>query len=275
MIKTTYEFISPEKARQYLETNTNNRNLNAQHVRVLANEILEGRWQVTHQGIAFSESGELIDGQHRLNAVIAANRAVGMMVSRDVPSNANDMYMIDMGRKRSVSDVLQMAGYNGMLTSKSMIATLNALFSVKGGRKTKLTPDEIMQYMQENPEICKVLYSLTNIRSGRQSTKAGGANLYAACFAAYLAGEREMAIRSFIRCYFMNEIDPEYNAKAALDLGDYLSRYKLTGSEHVIRAESAIYNYIHNNKRGSANIERYKAKTVWFYPVKHGLRKEK
>ena len=35
----------------------------------------------THQGIAFDENGVLQDGQHRLCAIVSANKPVDMMVT--------------------------------------------------------------------------------------------------------------------------------------------------------------------------------------------------
>jgi hypothetical protein len=37
--------------------------------------MVEGRFQVTHQGIGFDEDGQLTDGQHRLQGIV--NSGVG------------------------------------------------------------------------------------------------------------------------------------------------------------------------------------------------------
>lgn len=45
-------------------------------VKGFAEAMSRGEWMVTHQGIAFSSAGVLVDGQHRLAAVIEAEHAI-------------------------------------------------------------------------------------------------------------------------------------------------------------------------------------------------------
>lgn len=49
-----------------------------------ANSIRCGEWVTTHQGIAFNKDGKLVDGQHRLMAIVEADRAIEIMVATDV-----------------------------------------------------------------------------------------------------------------------------------------------------------------------------------------------
>jgi predicted methyltransferase len=88
-----------------LATNTHNRKPRKRHVDILAKEILSGEWQLTHQGIAFSAPSEdgtatLIDGQHRLLAIAAAERPATLLVSRGWPMATQEA--ADMGTARSV-----------------------------------------------------------------------------------------------------------------------------------------------------------------------------
>ncbi len=78
------EVITPEAARKLLQYNTSNRPIRQQHVANLAKDMKEGRWQVTHQGVAVALDGTLLDGQHRLHAVMESGRTVTMMVARGV-----------------------------------------------------------------------------------------------------------------------------------------------------------------------------------------------
>ena len=81
--------ISPEMARRWLEVgNTRNRNMNMAYCERLARDMREGRWVLTHEGIAFSPNGRLLDGQHRLQAIILADLPVAMFVWFDVPAEA-------------------------------------------------------------------------------------------------------------------------------------------------------------------------------------------
>ena len=74
--------ITPEMAREWLKKNMhNNRPVLKATVHNYARQMRCGTWNLTHQGIAFDQNGELVDGQHRLSAIIEANVPVKMNVT--------------------------------------------------------------------------------------------------------------------------------------------------------------------------------------------------
>lgn len=101
--------LEPDQARELLNTtNTRNRPLNPNTVEAYSRIIKEGRWKLTHQGIAFDTNGELIDGQHRLAAIANAGTPVKIMVTRNV--DPAEFTVIDVGRRRTPADALGVAG---------------------------------------------------------------------------------------------------------------------------------------------------------------------
>jgi hypothetical protein len=94
--------VTPEMAEQWLKLNNGNRRLRRWWAEALAAAMRRGEWLPTHQGIAFAESGHLIDGQHRLVAIIKAGIAQQMLVVHGVPDSA--FSVLDIGAKRSISD---------------------------------------------------------------------------------------------------------------------------------------------------------------------------
>lgn len=103
------EMISPAQAKEYLERSIPNRRINDGTVTRYADDMREGRWSNNGQPIIFNEAGELLDGQHRLRAVIVSGRTVAFMVTRGVPTVA--METMDTNRPRSLNDVLTLKGY--------------------------------------------------------------------------------------------------------------------------------------------------------------------
>lgn len=103
------ETITPEKAKQYLERNPNNRNLRPTRVDQLAAMMKNGHWRLTHQGIAFNCDGTLRDGQHRLAAIIKANVPVTILVTRGLQDDA--MLYIDTSMPRSEADAFTIWGF--------------------------------------------------------------------------------------------------------------------------------------------------------------------
>jgi hypothetical protein len=101
--------ITPEMAGDWLDSsNHDNRSIRKGHVSSLAAEINKGLWKATHQGIAFSKTGRLVDGQHRLKAIIEADRPTVLTVFTDLN---DDMFgVLDRGANRSIRDELKLGG---------------------------------------------------------------------------------------------------------------------------------------------------------------------
>lgn len=98
--------VTPAQAKAFLTKNLkDNRKLRRTYIDYLADCILRGEWKLTHQGIAISSAGELLDGQHRMHAIIKAGVAVPMRVTVDVEPDA--FVAMDRGRVRSDGDVLK------------------------------------------------------------------------------------------------------------------------------------------------------------------------
>lgn len=99
--------VTPELAKAFLQTNTGNRTKRGRWIADLAGMIQRGEWITTHQGIAFSKSGKLLDGQHRLEAIVLANMPVEIMVTRGVSDDA--FKVLDNGVKRTLADLTGMS----------------------------------------------------------------------------------------------------------------------------------------------------------------------
>lgn len=127
-MNTRQETITPEKAKDYLAKQTGlQRSLSPRRVEAYAADMRANNWPLTHQGIAFDEQGFLIDGQHRLHAIVAAGVPVRMQVSYDVDPAT---YMkLDAGKPRSMADVLGTAGFtkNRALIAATVRSMIDAL----------------------------------------------------------------------------------------------------------------------------------------------------
>lgn len=102
------EMVGPERASELLARNTKNRKLNERTVRILVDQLQKGLWKETHQGIAIAESGELLDGQHRLTAVVRAGVTIPLWVATGMPDSCADV--LDTGRKRNPADAFSIHG---------------------------------------------------------------------------------------------------------------------------------------------------------------------
>ncbi len=115
--------ITPEIAIRWLEANDNNRPVSQMRVQQLAKDMTDGVFELTHQGIAFDSDGKLIDGQHRLWAVVESKKTVLMFVCFGL-DRGEVVHYIDDGRPRSMTDKL---GYGGIDTNKRRVSVVRTM----------------------------------------------------------------------------------------------------------------------------------------------------
>ena len=113
MAKETFEIknVTPALAASWLGTMRRNRKLSAPRVKRYAQAMKDGLWKLNGQNIIFDKDGVLIDGQHRLQAVLVADCDVQMGVMRGVDPTAWDT--VDWGRARTLTDALTAKGRTG------------------------------------------------------------------------------------------------------------------------------------------------------------------
>lgn len=97
---TSIELITPDAAKELLKRNPFNRKINPNKVAHYARQMSIGEWPLTHQGIALDEDDFVIDGQHRLSAVVQSGKSVLMRVTRGIPRNTQ--WAMDKGEPRRI-----------------------------------------------------------------------------------------------------------------------------------------------------------------------------
>jgi hypothetical protein len=149
-LEITFESITPTLAAQYIATNDTNRYLGPVLVDSYARDMVEGRWQLTGQGIIFSMDGRLIDGQHRMAAVIQSGVTTRMMVVRG--TRPSTMAVLDSGRKRTAADHLGLQGCPNRMVHAS-IARLTMLFDkeeIQNIRHRTCSNAEVLAFSDEH-----------------------------------------------------------------------------------------------------------------------------
>lgn len=136
---TSIETITPAIAAQMLKRNTHNRALRAALVDMYAREMKNLQWRETHQGIAINCDGTLLDGQHRLAAIVQSGRAQKMVVARGVPS-ASQIVMDDHA-KRSAADAITLDG--GAIVDAMTVAIARGVVRYASGDSSPMSRQEI------------------------------------------------------------------------------------------------------------------------------------
>jgi hypothetical protein len=134
-VKTTYMNITPDVASQWLEGNVRNRRIDQRHVDILAQDMAAGKWRLTHQGIAFNDQGMLVDGQHRLWAILQCGCTISMAVSFGLSTESIDA--IDGVKARTAVDRMTLSGAFGTegVTSYHAATLREMVRGMSNGRK--------------------------------------------------------------------------------------------------------------------------------------------
>lgn len=164
------QLITPEIATKLLASNTMNRRLRKSRVAEMAGAMARGEWRFNGDAIRIAETGELLDGQHRLHACIAANIPFTAIVVSELPKDV--FSTIDFGAKRSNSDVMFIRGEkNSSLLAAT--ARLQFIFEQTGNpyttnRLKHPSPAQIVDLVQMSPDLrdcAKYVESTRFIRS--------------------------------------------------------------------------------------------------------------
>lgn len=104
------EIIAPERAEEYLASRSTQRPLSEQHARTIATAMSGGRFVQTGEAIHFNIEGHLINGQHRMRAIVISGISAEFLVVRDLP--VESFAHMDQGKRRSSGDTLASMGFS-------------------------------------------------------------------------------------------------------------------------------------------------------------------
>lgn len=151
--------VTPQQAKAWLEqANTRNRPLSELHWMGMAIDMMEGRWEYNGDAIRFSNSGVLLDGQHRLRACVESNVPFETDVIFGLDPTVMDT--IDIGRGRRASDVVALKGVENAITACAAASLL--LVHQKHGLQRVQSPDayptktEVSAFVVANPRLSQV-----------------------------------------------------------------------------------------------------------------------
>lgn len=100
--------ITPDDAYKWLERNKLNRAVRQNKVDYYALMMKRGEWREDREPIEFDNEGRLVNGQHRLFAIIESNVTIRSTIRFGVAEE--DIAVIDTGLARTAGDLLRIKG---------------------------------------------------------------------------------------------------------------------------------------------------------------------
>lgn len=237
--------ISPALAEKWLEKNIVNRSLRDYLVCSYARDMKEGKWLLNGEAIRFNKSGMLVDGQHRLSAIIRAGVTVKILVISEVDDNAAAIY--DTGAKRNPADALRMWGCDPSLCNNQIIGMINLIRQTYMTKNNyKCTNSELKEIVDKYQDELRTVKSICVSRSGAVSVNSG--IIMAGVFCAYMNGVDEDVLTSFTTILSNGFYEGAYQSAAIVLRNDIIQKKISFGgaqnrvdSLHAI--EKAIYDF--------------------------------
>lgn len=154
------EVVTPAKAEEYLQKNPKNRAISPKTVNAYARDMENGDWLDTGESIKFDVRGNLLDGQHRLAAVVRSGCKIRLSIVRNVVPEARKV--MDTGRRRSVADNLSM---DFGVKNPTQVASAARLIlrwragMIRQSTALRITDSEIYEFVVENDPALQVAAS--------------------------------------------------------------------------------------------------------------------
>jgi len=144
-----------------LEMNINNRPIRKGIVECYKQDISDGRWFVTNQGIGIDINGVLVDGQHRLQAIKDMGYPpIRLLILSGLDPEVRSV--IDQHAKRSVRDIWRLVFDHNVGSQAPAICSViyRARTNFKAG---KISPQRLRDVLEEHTEEMQLI--LENVQN--------------------------------------------------------------------------------------------------------------
>lgn len=163
-MKLTTLIVTPAIAAEMLARNKLNRPLSSYWVFMLASAMKAGEWKLNGEAIKIDTNGDIIDGQHRLHAIIKSGRAIPLCVIEDLPTDIFDT--LDQGKRRSAADVLAIGGAKNSCAISSALRVITFLEGTATSLTSVRTP-LILDAFERHPDVAYWVSMFTGLQTLR------------------------------------------------------------------------------------------------------------
>lgn len=265
--------ITPAMAEEWLAGKVHNRVLRDERCLMFADLIEQGKFYLTHQGIAFDEEGRLIDGQHRLQGIALARIPTPMMVTTGLKREV--MKCVDTGISRNVRDNISIATGHTPDADRVRVACALLRFTTNR-RKGKATADEVQEILKKHENALDFVIAFVKAKKPGIST----AWVSAIFLRAYYDPKRARAsdLMSFLISGYVDDAEP--CRVLAVRLRDYLiggsgvAESKSQSTAAYMRVERAIRAFVNTealSKLVLATEEQFPLPGESIVPIRRGM----
>lgn len=159
-VKVELVDVTPEMADQWLRRNKHNRRFRTGVANKYTRDMAHGLWMFNGEPIQIDWNNNILNGQHRLTAVVKSHTTQKFLVISNLPPEAQDT--MDSGAKRTPGDVLSLRGFRDGRTLASIgRMALQVELSPNVARESRnWTTGEITQRIERDAYMIKVAEDL-------------------------------------------------------------------------------------------------------------------
>jgi hypothetical protein len=253
-IEYRLETVTPEMALDWLTNQTENRNLRQQDIKVMADDMRNGRWKDNGETIKFLKDGRLADGQHRLHAVLEAEVNVPFHIVANLDEDA--LSTIDTGRARQVHDLMKILGDKLHSPLAASCASMMVTASSQQNITRLASKAKLVEFMQQHRDALEFTMDAFP-RRVRHITGQAVLGAFARAFYTYTTDEGRERLRRFAQVLMTGMMDK--GDEAAVVLHRYLIDTDEPKAVIYLKVEKAIAHFMDHE-----TIER-------IYPAKREL----
>ena len=263
--------LSPKVAEELLKNNYPlNRTLSMPVVLKYADDIRQGRWNEDvsqiDQPLATDIHGRLIQGQHRCNAVIVAQKPIYTYIVRGVPESYYEF--LDGGFARSASTYLRTKNANRIAAISAAICAIeDGTLSLKSAISGKVGSEkknvfqasrkaQIEKYQSNKAKIDSIYSMALPIQ---QKTHLTPTAIAIALFIMLYVGEPEETVRGFSGDFATGPIEASNRL-----LVDYCFNLMKSNKKHTRADDVAFVLHAYEHYRAGSNLKTFNKYDVTF-----------
>jgi hypothetical protein len=151
-VRAEIVLVTPAQASSWLAANTGNRHVRPTVVTRYARDMAAGSGELNGETVKIASTGRILDGQHRLLAVVESGVAVQMFVVTGLPETVQET--VDRGLPRNIADALRLRGeVNVILLAGAIAQAIVAKSPRPSQNEFWPSTKEAMAYLDEHPQI--------------------------------------------------------------------------------------------------------------------------
>lgn len=261
--------ITPAQATAWLDANKfDNRNVSDRNVAKIVRDIKADKWVFDGTPIRFDSAGNILDGQHRLWAIVMANKPCESVIVTGLEEKAK--LVIDTGKSRTSADVLHFAGHKN---ATSLGAALRLSIGWKVAKKDlndwahnqshkRLSTQELLDEATKMPILGQIVSRINSLKFCKKFIGVGTAS-----FAYHLLNKYTTTANGILVDEFFTMLETGVNLapeSPILVLRDTLSMQGIKLFSGNAGAKNSSYKIALIIKAWNAWIAKKKVKSLYF-----------